>query len=603
MSSLQGILQQRFGHARFRPHQEEICTSIAGGRDTLVVMPTGAGKSLCYQVPGLARKGPTLVISPLVALIEDQVHHLTTKGMKADRIHSGRDRDSSRATFRAYLKRELEFLFIAPERLAVPGFPEMLRQNPPALIAVDEAHCISQWGHDFRPDYRLVGERLEGIPGTPIVALTATATPRVQDDIIQQLRLRDPLRYIHGFRRTNIAVRVEETRTPDRIERIGQILKDEARLPAIVYAPTRKKAEEIADSLRGDYRASAYHAGLDSDARERVQARFLEGKTDIIVATVAFGMGIDKPNIRTVIHAAIPATVEGYYQEIGRAGRDGKPSEAYLLHSYADRKTHEFFLEQDYPSAQSLLSLQKFLPRTASITRDELASTARKLFEREELDRAIEKLVVHGGARSDINGNVLLGHDKWLKGYEKQRDHRVDQMDRMAKFTESPGCRMVALVKHFGDPSDKGEGCKQCDRCVPGANAREPDELELTVVRTILVSLAGRDEQSVGRLFDECSSADHRVSKLRSGFERVLSAMARAGWVDIANEEFEKDGRTIPYRRVSLSRKGKQIKGDALQDLEMEGPAMAGGAGGKSPRKKSSTPKYIKRREAPGASL
>ena len=606
MSSLLSILQSRFGHARFRPHQEEICSSIAEGRDTLVVMPTGAGKSLCYQIPGLARKGPTLVISPLVALIEDQVHHLNAKGIKADRIHSGRDRESSRATFRAYLKRELEFLFIAPERLAVPGFPEMLRQNPPALIAVDEAHCISQWGHDFRPDYRLVGERLEGIPGTPIVALTATATPRVQDDIITQLRLRNPARFIHGFRRTNIAVRVEETRAPDRIERIADLLKDDGRLPAIVYAPTRKKAEEIADSLKGDYKASAYHAGLDADERERVQARFLEGRLDVIVATVAFGMGIDKPNIRTVIHAAIPASVEGYYQEIGRAGRDGKPSEAYLLHSYADRKTHEFFLEQDYPPAQRLIQLQALLPKTASITRDELALKVKRQFEREELDRAIEKLAVHGGARSDINGNVLAGHDKWQKTYEKQREHRVDQIDRMAKFTESSTCRMVALVRHFGDPTDSGDKCKQCDRCLPGANAREPDDIEVTVARTVLVSLAGKDDQSLGRLFDECSSADYRIGKMRSGFERVLAAMVRAGWIDLANEEFEKDGRTISYRRASLARKGRSIKGDAIQELEMEGPGMDDGSkkkGGTSSKKKSSAPKFIRRREGPSPSL
>ena len=601
MSSLPSILQTRFGHARFRPHQEDICRTIADGTDTLVVMPTGAGKSLCYQVPGLARKGPTLVISPLVALIEDQVHHLIAKGIKADRIHSGRDREASRATFRAYLKRDLEFLFIAPERLAVPGFAEMLKQNPPALIAVDEAHCISQWGHDFRPDYRLVGERLEGISGTPIVALTATATPRVQDDIVAQLRLKNPVRFIHGFRRTNIAVRVEETRAPDRIERIADIIKEEGSLPAIVYAPTRKKAEEIADALKGDYKAAAYHAGLDSEARERVQARFLEARLDVIVATVAFGMGIDKPNIRTVIHAAIPASVEGYYQEIGRAGRDGKPSEAYLLHSYADRKTHEFFLDQDYPESSQLKKINDVLPPSASLPREEIAKKLGRTFEREEFDRMLEKLSIHGGARVDFNGNVLKGSDSWKKPYEKQREHRVDQIDRMARFTEDQGCRMVTLVRHFGDPSDTGQKCTQCDRCKPGSNIREPDELEIMIARTILVSLAGKDDQSVGRLFDECSSEDHRVTRLRSGFERVLSAMGRAGWVEINQEEFEKDGRTIPYRRVSLARQGRSIRGDDVHSLEMEGPGMDG-ATPKKVSKKTPSRKFIRRREGPSPS-
>jgi DNA topoisomerase-3 len=589
MDSLLSLLQTRFGHARFRPHQEDICRTITEGHDTLVVMPTGAGKSLCYQLPGLARKGPTLVISPLVALIEDQVHQLNAKKMKADRIHSGRDRESSRATFRAYLKRELEFLFIAPERLAVPGFAEMLRQHPPCLIAVDEAHCISQWGHDFRPDYRLVGERLEGISNTPIVALTATATPRVQDDIIEQLRLKKAQRFIHGFRRTNIAVRVEETRTPDRIERIAELLQDTQSRPAIVYAPTRKKAEEIADQLKGDFKAAAYHAGLDADARERVQTRFLEERLDIIVATVAFGMGIDKPNIRTVIHAAIPSSVEGYYQEIGRAGRDGKPSQAFLLHSYADRKTHEFFQEQDYPSASDLKRIFDALPTTASTPKDALARQFAKTWDAPTFERMLEKLAIHGGAQVDFHGNVLKGKDSWKKPYEKQRDHRIDQLERMAKLTESPQCRMISLVQHFGDPTDSGQKCNQCDRCLPGANVREPDELEVLVAKSVLVALTEKDEQSLGRLFDECVSNDSRIQRLRPGFERVLQAMVRAGWIDITLDEFEKDGRTISYRRASLTRKGRTVRGDAVHLMEMEGPSMETAKGSKSraPAKKS----------------
>ena len=350
---IQEILRSRFGFDEFRPQQEAICQAVASGRNTLVVMPTGAGKSLCYQLPGLARGGTTLVISPLVALIEDQVHRLKTLGMKAGRIHSGREREESRDTFKSYLRGELEFLFIAPERLGVPGFSEMLRKHPPSLIAVDEAHCISQWGHDFRPDYRLVGERLQGLPNTPIVALTATATEQVQVDICNQLKLQNPQLFIHGFRRSNLAVQVKDTLPSERIEEILAFFTDKDRLPAIVYAPTRKKAEDLAVRLKKKHRCKAYHAGMSPEEREEVQVGFIEDRLDIIVATVAFGMGIDKANVRSVVHAALPASVEGYYQEIGRAGRDGLPSNALLLHGYSDRKTHEFFLDRDHPESNS----------------------------------------------------------------------------------------------------------------------------------------------------------------------------------------------------------------------------------------------------------
>ena len=293
------------------------------GRDVLVVMPTGAGKSLCYQLPGIARGGTTLVVSPLIALIEDQCDKLRALGLCAERIHSGRDRSTSQQVCARYLRGELDYLFIAPERLRVPGFAALLAKRAPALIAIDEAHCISQWGHDFRPDYRMLRERLAPLRPTPIVALTATATPSVQRDILDQLGLENAVPFILGFRRTNLAIELQACPKTHRAATTRAILTKPGALPAIVYTPTRKDSEDISAALQLRMRVAAYHAGLSSTARARVQAQFMAGELDCIVATIAFGMGIDKADIRTVVHTALPSSVEAYYQEIGRAGRDG----------------------------------------------------------------------------------------------------------------------------------------------------------------------------------------------------------------------------------------------------------------------------------------
>src|SRR5436190_5783382 len=411
-ASLPELLRDAFGFSSFRANQEVVCRAAIEGKDVLLVMPTGSGKSLCYQLPGIALGGTTLVISPLIALMEDQVAKLKDQGFKVERIHSGRDSASSRQACVDYLNGSLQFLFIAPERLRLSGFPEMLAKRKPTLVAVDEAHCISQWGHDFRPDYRRLGEHLPKLRPAPVIALTATATPLVQNDIAEQLGLGQVTRFIHGFRRANLAIEAVEVVPSHRGSLTAELLADADRRPAIVYTPTRKQAAALAADLASEFPAAAYHAGLNSELRRRVQEQFLAGKVEVMVATIAFGMGIDKPDVRTVIHTALPGSLEAYYQEVGRAGRDGAPSRAILMHSYADRYTHDFFFERDYPD---VAVLDRIFAQLRAEPQAKKALQKRLRTKADIFDKALEKLWIHGGAGMDFAENLSCGQPQWRK--------------------------------------------------------------------------------------------------------------------------------------------------------------------------------------------
>jgi DNA topoisomerase-3 len=544
-----GELLPRFGLTAFRPYQEAVCRAAAAGQDVLLVMPTGAGKSLCFQLPGLCRGGTTLVVSPLIALMEDQVAKLKAQGLRAERIHSGREREASREACRDYLAGRLDFLYIAPERLSVPGFPEFLARRTPALVAIDEAHCISHWGHDFRPDYRLIGGRLPGLRPAPVVAVTATATPRVQDDVASQLGLRAPGRFIHGFRRSNLAVEAVELESDARADLVCEVLRGPGRRPAIVYAPTRKETESLAELLAPEMPAAAYHAGLPSEQRERVQTAFLAGQVEVVVATIAFGMGVDKPDVRTVVHTGLPGSVEGYYQEIGRAGRDGAPSRALLLFSWADRRTHEFFHQRSYPEPEELQRLFDALgarPRTV----DALARAVR--LDAERCETALEKLWLHGGARVDREGAATRGEPGWRPAYEAQKEHRLEQLDAVLRMARGGRCRMLQFLEHFGDREDQAGPCGQCDVCAPAATlargTRQPSAPEQRAARATLDALRARDQQALGPLFRDCAGALER-----GAYEGVIAGLERAGLIALEEDSFVKDGQPIRFRRARLT--------------------------------------------------
>ena len=358
-------LRQAFGFEEFLDGQAGIVEQILASRDGLVVMPTGGGKSLCYQLPALCLEGVTVVVSPLIALMKDQVDGLAEKGLAATLINSTLSHSEQRDRIGRMLKGEYKLVYVAPERFRAEGFVSAMRGVKVGLLAIDEAHCLSQWGHDFRPDYLRLGEARKSLGDPQCVAFTATATPVVRGDIVKVLKLQDPFQIVTGFERANLSFNISPVETKAaKFRRTREILKEHR--TGIIYCATRKRVEEVAETLHSwGVSCVGYHGGMTEEEREETQNHFIRREVDVAVATNAFGMGIDRPDVRFVIHFEVPGSVEAYYQEAGRAGRDGEAAYCDLLWNYADTRTQEFFLEGANPGYGTISQVYEHLCQEA----------------------------------------------------------------------------------------------------------------------------------------------------------------------------------------------------------------------------------------------
>ncbi len=432
ISGARRILQSAFGYNDFRPGQASAIESVLAGNDTLVVLPTGGGKSLCYQVPALMLPGLTIVVSPLISLMKDQVDALESRGLPATFINSSLNSSQVSERLGRAQRGELKLLYLAPERFDYGNIAARLNQMGISLLAVDEAHCISQWGHDFRPSYLRVADVRQKLGAPPTIALTATATPQVRTDIAKQLALRDPKVVITGFDRTNLAYHVLPAKNDaEKDAQLVNTLRTHDGL-AIIYASTRKSVDRLAGvlELKG-IAAAAYHAGLDDRHRRDVQESFMSERLRAIVATNAFGMGIDKPNVRLVVHHSMPGSLEAYYQEAGRAGRDGLHSDVFLIHSFQDRFTHEFFINGSYPeraivesvySAIARRSVSGELPQLASAI-GAIAKTSEK-----EAESGV-RILIQAGVLVNEADSVSLARVRLLATPDRIKRELTDDID------------------------------------------------------------------------------------------------------------------------------------------------------------------------------
>ncbi|GAA2298086.1 RecQ family ATP-dependent DNA helicase [Nonomuraea roseoviolacea subsp. roseoviolacea] len=471
------------GLDELRPGQLDAMTSLAEGRDTLVVMPTGSGKSAVYQVPALVLPGPTLIVSPLIALQRDQVEALRRQrhDEKATSVDASTPAGRRAATFEALRAGETEFLFCAPEQLARPDVVRELAEAGISLMVVDEAHCVSAWGHDFRPDYLRLGAAAEAIGRPVIAALTATAAPPVREEIVERLGMRDPLQIVRGFDRPNITLSVRRELSDPADALVAAVLEQPS--PGIVYTATRRRTAELAGRLaEAGLRAEAYHAGLRRAERDAAHGRFMAGELDVVVATSAFGMGIDKPDVRYVFHSEIPGSLDAYYQEIGRAGRDGDPAEALLFYRPEDLALQRFFTGA-LPDVETLEQVARAVADAGGgkgkggverkVLCERVGLSARRLTTLLDLLQRSGAVCLEARRVTPVAGGPgpAEAAARARELAERHREIERTRHEMMRRYAETLDCRRRFLLAYFGE--DLGEPCGHCDTCRAGT-AREP---------------------------------------------------------------------------------------------------------------------------------
>ena len=578
-------LHQRFGHEAFRPGQDRIIEAVLQGQDALVVMPTGSGKSLCYQLPALMRDGCTIVISPLIALMKDQVDSLHAQKIEATFINSSLSVQEQFERLRACRAGVYKLLYVAPERFRNARFLSAVEQMNVSLFAVDEAHCISEWGHDFRPDYLRLREAIAHLKQPQVLALTATATVDVQGDIVQQLGCPDMQRFVMGFNRSNLTYRVQAQHAiAAKLQLLKELLAAQNDGSVIIYAATRRAVEEVAAALSTwGMEVLIYHAGLSDVMRRRAQEAFMARSHRVIVATNAFGMGVDKSDVRSVVHFNLPRTIEAYYQEAGRAGRDGEAAECVVLFSFADVKIQEFLLEQSYPDRSyiediyaQLVALSRrhtevpwrqLLPYRSHGSSAMMLDATVKILERAGY---VERIAQYGSTEEAAANSMIRlitqpvavsQLDIDYEALQRRKRHESQKLRQVIRYVNTRRCRRHHILSYFGEPWTL-PNCGACDRCLDTEEAasrpqREPDEAEWVLIQKILSCIArmqGRyGRAKVVQVLMGSRAKDIRDSHLarlstygilkgtaKEVIERYLEALLHAECVDVVGEDYPK---------------------------------------------------------------